>query len=676
MNKKITRPMFLVLTALCFVASGCDDSSNDSVVSEKEQNCINNGGKVYDDKEDKCYCRVDGNLQELISGKCSDLTTVTGDCKDGDVPKCDGDFILTCTDNKWQKAEEKCEYGCDKGLCKEQEEPPSGSCEKGEKKCFNDYLITCNEGEWEIPETKCQFGCENAACKEDDKPVVACDEGTRRCSGDYVQTCFNNAWVNASLKCPEGCEGNECKGDLNHNYMKDEFDFDKDIDCRKYSDCTETNFCDSFIGYKCSKKCENDSQCISDEYFCRSDGRCAPKAFVTEWKIDNKKKINFPLKEATECHFTIDWGDNLKDEVTECKDIEHEYLEAGTYQISVTGTLDGWKARGDDSSSYIGHHYQLLKVLSFGPMQLGRANSISNFWGAFYFCNAMTDVSHIDIPNLSKVVSTADLFKKAEVFNSPIDNWDMSAITNMTGMFSDANSFNQPIEHWDMSSTVDVSEMFENASAFNQNINVWDLSNVKDMHWMFYGATSFNQPIGDWNVSNVKDMRWMFQNAKSFDKPIGDWDTSSVTDMSQMFSGAEKFNQDIGNWNVSKVEQMNSMFNGAKSFAQNIGNWDVSNVRTTYHMFDNALAFNCELSKWNLSKAHIMNHMFYQAESFDQDLSTWKLDKLSGANNIKDFFTGSGLSKENYCKLMSESADAKWKEYIDVLGLKNKYTCN
>ena len=648
MSKKIRRSMFLALTALAFAAFGCDDSTDNSGVSEKEQNCINKGGKVYDDNEDKCYCQIDGNLQELTSGKCSDLAAVTGDCNDGDAPKCDGDFVVTCADKAWQKAEEKCEFGCDNGACKDKEDPPSETCTDGDIKCDGDFVSTCSEGLWNKAADKCSNGCEKGVCLEE--PVETCTEGEQRCSDDYVQKCFNKHWVNASLKCPEGCGGNECKGDLNHNYMKDEFDLKDGKACSKYADC-DSGLCDSFIGYKCSNKCTEDSQCISDEYYCRKDGRCVPKAFVTEWKIDNHKKIKFPLKEASECKLTIQWGDGKSDETNECKDIEHEYAEAGTYRISITGTLDGWKSRGDSADSLIGDYYVLLKVISFGPVRLGFGSALSVTEGVFYFADHLTELSFIDIPDASKLTSTVSMFQHAKLFNSPIENWDMSNVTNISGMFEEAVMFNQPIEHWDTSSVKNMECVFEKASAFNQPINNWDVSNVTNMRWLFYGAESYNQPLNNWNVSKVTDMRWMFLNAKSFNQAIGNWDVSSVDDMDEMFSGAENFNQDISKWNTSKVEKMGKMFKEAKKFNQNIGNWDVSKVR-------------------------VMSEMFYYAEAFDQDLSKWKLDALMSQDLNKDIFTGSNLSKENYCKLMSESADAKWKEYIDVLGLKNKYSCD
>ncbi|MCL2325989.1 MAG: BspA family leucine-rich repeat surface protein [Proteobacteria bacterium] len=43
-----------------------------------------------------------------------------------------------------------------------------------------------------------------------------------------------------------------------------------------------------------------------------------------------------------------------------------------------------------------------------------------------------------------------------------------------------------------------------------------------------------------------------------------------------------------------------------------------------------------------------MAEMFEEACAFDQDLSAWKLNSKV---NLKNIFSESGVSKDNYCKL-------------------------
>lgn len=147
----------------------------------------------------------------------------------------------------------------------------------------------------------------------------------------------------------------------------------------------------------------------------------------------------------------------------------------------------------------------------------------------------------------------------------------------MNGMFRYANLFNQPINNWDVSNVTDMSEMFRRASSFDQPLNDWDVSSVTDMSEML-GAFSFNQPLNDWDVSNVTTMQGMFGGAYSFNQPLDNWNVSNVTNMTTMFSSAHSFNQQIHLWDVSNVINMEAMFRNAHNFLKNISLWCVEQI--------------------------------------------------------------------------------------------------
>jgi len=69
-----------------------------------------------------------------------------------------------------------------------------------------------------------------------------------------------------------------------------------------------------------------------------------------------------------------------------------------------------------------------------------------------------------------------------------------------------------------------------------------------------------------------------------------------------------------------------------------------------------------------------MNYMFSDASAFDQDLSQWSLDSIEKRLPIYprmfNFLSGSGMSKDNFCKL---KALPIWKDYD--LGLESEYIC-
>ena len=525
-------------------------------------------------------------------------------------------------------------------------------------------------------------------CVEDVNPcesITCSDHGTCTLDTEGAALCVcDSGYVNASAT--------ECEIeiiDIDGNYMKDIYDTAPDHGKSCISDhdkgCS-TGFCDSFMGYKCSTKCTDDSQCVSSDYFCRNDGRCAPKVFESVWKVStDDSTLFFPGGSGDTCNYTIDWGDGSTDSYTSCEEYHsHTYASAGTYNIKVTGTINKWSCQkfvnanldpsicdtfcndaeddvwyamcmeacgetqraicGDDLSmdGIVDKFPVLIGIESFGPVGL-TSRSFAN-------ANQLTYVSSKDIPNANTLTDMGHMFSGAVLFNSDIGNWDTSQtqtmsymfygassfnqslsawdtsnVTRMNNMFNGASAFNGDISAWDTSNVTRMNNMFHYASAFNGDISGWDTSNVTEMGYMFDGASAFNQPLNSWNTSKVKDMRFMFVDAKSFNQPLHSWDTSNVESMSRMFSYATSFNQPLNSWNVAKVTSMEGMFINAKEFNQSLSDWDVSNVTSMEDMFNKAASFNGELN-WNskVSKVKRMGCMFKSATAFEgKGLSSW-----------------------------------------------------
>ena len=374
--------------------------------------------------------------------------------------------------------------------------------------------------------------------------------------------CASMVFVSACKKRDEGQSTNNATQnttdtDNNNNHMIDRYETAKDqgVDCaeKHHAGCID-GFCDSFIGYKCSTRCTSDEQCVSGEFFCRDDGRCAPKAFVSVWNVNRDNgDIVFPGGRGRGCNYTIDWGDGIHEDYTDCSKYRvHTYTHAGDYTITVTGTLLNWTCAPDgyvdfDETEKDDLHPHLCarelpyckggvkEIRSFGPVMLGK--------GAFFSANLLNKISEIDIPN-ANFTSAQGFFLDAELFNQPIENWDISKVNDTILMFGGAKSFNQPLKKWDTSNVIDMDGMFMGAASFNQPLQNWDTSKVTNMNGMFAKAASFNQPIEKWNTSNVKDMSFMFNGAVSFNQPLENWDLSNVKDYDVMFenSGLSKDN--------------------------------------------------------------------------------------------------------------------------------------
>ena len=572
---------------------------------------------------------------------------------------------------------------------------------------------------------QCNLGYHTAendpvSCVKDDEAdpcdgVTCSDHGTCTLDTEGAALCVcDTGYVNASAT--------ECEVeiiDIDGNYMKDIYDTapDHGKSCISEHDkgCS-TGFCDSFMGYKCSTKCTDDSQCVSSDYFCRNDGRCAPKVFESVWKVStDDSTLFFPGGSGDTCNYTIDWGDGATDSYTSCEEYHsHTYASAGTYNIKVTGTINKWscdtfvnanldpsicdtfcndaeddviyamcmEACGKTQRAICGNDLSmdgivdkfpvLIGIESFGPVGL-TSRSFAN-------ANQLTYVSSKDIPNANTLTDMGSMFSGAVLFNSDIGNWDTSQTQTMSYMFYGASSFNQSLSAWDTSNVTRMDYMFCYASAFNGDISGWDTSNVTGMGYMFDGASAFNQPLNSWNTSKVKDMRFMFVDAKSFNQPLHSWDTSNVESMSRMFSYATSFNQPLNSWNVAKVTSMEGMFINAKEFNQSLSDWDVSNVTSMEDMFNKAASFNGELdwkskvskvkrmgcmfknatafegkglSSWSTTAdLYVIEEIFAGAQNFNVDLTNWT---VTGVTNYTDAFKDSGLTSENFTKMVNNN---------------------
>jgi hypothetical protein len=255
----------------------------------------------------------------------------------------------------------------------------------------------------------------------------------------------------------------------------------------------------------------------------------AAGAFRTRWDTtrisdgsSNASQVRLPLEPDGEYEFNVQWGDGMSEVVTSDAQGVHTYARHGVYNVSITGTLVGWRFNLN------GDRLKLLEVMEWGTVRFGDHGEY------FYGAESMV-VSARDAPNLS-------------------------GTTNFAFMFGHANMMSADLDHWDMSGAVILDSMFASASSFNGRVGSWDVSHVVSMDGVFAGATSFNQPIGGWNVSRVIDMEGMFFLAKSFNQSIGMWDVSRVTSMQSMFEVASSFSRDISSWCVSQIGSKPSAF--------------------------------------------------------------------------------------------------------------------
>ena len=272
---------------------------------------------------------------------------------------------------------------------------------------------------------------------------------------------------------------------------------------------------------------------LGRDWIITDGGPVTTAAFVSTWNTGNitvgssgPTQVQLPLEISGTYNFTVDWGDGSPiDTITVWNDplTLHTYALAGTYTITITGQIEGFKFNNT------GDRAKLFSISSWGPdFRLG--NSGNYFRG----CTNL-DLSGVsDILNLTGTLIMANTFNNCTSLTTVnnMDLWNTSSVQLMSGVFINATSFNQPIGTWDTSSVLNMNSMFLNATSFNQPIGTWDTSSVQAMNTMFDNATSFNQPIGTWDVTSLNNATFMLNDCglsqSNYDNLLIGWAIQSL----------------------------------------------------------------------------------------------------------------------------------------------------
>jgi surface protein len=408
-------------------------------------------------------------------------------------------------------------------------------------------------------------------------------------------------------------------------------------------------------------------------------------------------QFRLPLVSNGTINFIVEWGDGTSNTITTFNqaEITHTYPSAGTYIISLTGTIRGFRFNNG------GDRLKILNIRNWGTFNM---TNDSTFFG----CSNLNATAK-DAPIIS-TTSLASCFENCGNFNGAVGNWDVKDVTNFSRMFA-CNSpiigkFNRYIGNWNTSKATTIRAMFQAQPEFNQDISTnevtvnnvtyiaWDTLNVVDMAFTLNGGTGnigkFNQNIGNWNTSKVTTTRAMFQAQPEFNRDISTktvtvgastytaWNTLNVTDIALMLSAGTgnigKFNQNIGNWNTSKVTNMSAMFQIQANFNQDISTkvvtvgastytaWDTLNATNISYMFfilDGFIgSFNQNINNWNTIKVTNMTSMFSNQKAFNQLIDNWNVSLVTAFNQVTPFYgfmqgkTFEDYSSDNYDALL------------------------
>ena len=231
--------------------------------------------------------------------------------------------------------------------------------------------------------------------------------------------------------------------------------------------------------------------------------------FVFTAKTDNtgvstSTQFKLPLTSSTGLNIVVDWGDATTSTITSYTDpaVTHSYAIAGTYTISITGTLQSFAFSG------AGDKLKILEVQSWGVLHIA-STSNSIFLGGTNLTCIATDAPKITNTNFSF------MFYDCVNFNGAIGNWDVSVVQTFNFAFCNTTAFNQPLNNWDTSSALIMTHMFRTTTAtptgFNQDIGSWDVSNVTSfINFMTgktpatFSTTNLDAIYNGWSASGVK----------------------------------------------------------------------------------------------------------------------------------------------------------------------------
>lgn len=228
-------------------------------------------------------------------------------------------------------------------------------------------------------------------------------------------------------------------------------------------------------------------------------------AFTSTWVTtntsagsSNSTSVRLPLDESGSYNFVVQWGDGASSVVTSDNDPDatHVYEQRGTYNVSITGEIDGWAFNGS------GDRLKLTEISNWGPLGLG--NSGGAFKGAANF--RLTATEPLD---LTGVTNLAETFSGASAFNGDVTGWNVSAVTDMSDMFN-GSAFVGDVSVWDTASVTSMSGMFAN-TGFNGDLSGWVTSSLTDASNMF-NTSAFNGDISGWDVTGLTNASGMFQN--------------------------------------------------------------------------------------------------------------------------------------------------------------------
>jgi len=251
--------------------------------------------------------------------------------------------------------------------------------------------------------------------------------------------------------------------------------------------------------------------------------------FVSVWETTTPNEtITLPLLTGHTYNFVVDWGDGETSEITafDDLDIDHVYATAGTYTMTMVGTIEAWNfIDAPDISSAT----KIIEVVDLGAMGWRNLSGAFSSDGLISFYGSDTT----GVTNMSNMFIYASSLVTADV-----SDFNTSGVTNMANMFQGTALVSLDLSNFDTSSVENMYGMLAvNSNLESVDVSSFDTSLVTDMYGMFYAFAGTDLDLSNFNVDLVTDMGDMFNstgNLATLD--VTGWDVSHTPGAAGIFS--------------------------------------------------------------------------------------------------------------------------------------------
>ena len=266
----------------------------------------------------------------------------------------------------------------------------------------------------------------------------------------------------------------------------------------------------------------------------------------------NSDQFTLPLIAGNVYSFTVNWGDGNEETITSDSPFTHTYASAGTYVISITGVIQGFKF---DNS---GDQLKLLAITDWGTLSYNGDAS-----DAFYGCNNLVN-SASNAPDTSTSNDFIWFFFQCSSLTS-VPLLDLSSGDRYFAMFRGCSNVGTlpTLDFTSGTNSTKFRETFREMALLTTLDNCTFGDSRGDIRLMFRDCTSLLNIPPSLVTTNCSNMQQTFYGCSSFTS-IPLLDTPNVANFERAFQGCSGITS-FPQLDFSSGHNIGNAFNGCTS---------------------------------------------------------------------------------------------------------------